>query len=80
MIVHGMADDNVLAVHSLRFTEALLAAGIDFTFLPLTNATHMASDPAVAARLLETQTSFLVEALRGPDASHRVTSAVTLGV
>jgi dipeptidyl-peptidase-4 len=80
MIVHGMADDNVLAAHSLRFTEALLAAGIDFTFLPLTNATHMASDPAVAARLLEVQTSFLVAALRGPQAQHQTTSAVTLGV
>jgi len=80
MIVHGLADDNVLAVHSLRFTEALLAAGIDFTFLPLTSATHMASDPAVAARLLETQVSFLVDALRGPQAQHRVTSSVTLGV
>jgi dipeptidyl-peptidase-4 len=80
LVVHGLADDNVLAVHSLRLTEALLAAGIDFTFLPLTNATHMASDPAVAARLLEAQVSFLVEALRGPKAHHRVTSAVTLGV
>jgi dipeptidyl-peptidase-4 len=80
MIVHGMADDNVLAVHSLRFTEALLAAGFAFTFLPLTNATHMASDPAVAARLLELQTGFLVETLHGPRARHRVTSAVTLDV
>jgi dipeptidyl-peptidase-4 len=80
MIVHGLADDNVLAVHSLRLTEALLAAGLEFTFLPLTNATHMASDPAVAARLLELQASFLVEALRGAQPPHRVTSSVTLGV
>jgi dipeptidyl-peptidase-4 len=80
LIVHGMADDNVLAVHSLRLTEALLAAELDFTFLPLTSATHMASDPAVAARLLETQTRFLVAALRGTQPGPRATSGVTLDV
>jgi dipeptidyl-peptidase 4 len=78
LIVHGLADDNVLAVHSLRLTEALLAAGIDFTFLPLTAATHMASDVDVAARLLEMQAGFLVAALRGPGETHRVTSAVRI--
>jgi dipeptidyl-peptidase 4 len=80
LVVHGLADDNVLAVHSLRLTEALLAAGIDFTFLPLTAATHMASDVDLAARLLEVQASFLVTVLRGPGESHRVTSAATIGV
>jgi dipeptidyl-peptidase 4 len=80
LIVHGMADDNVLAVHSLRLTEALLAAGIDFTFLPLTDATHMASDPAVAARLLEAQARFLVDVLRGPQGAHRATSSITLDI
>ena len=59
LVVHGLADDNVLAAHSLRLTEALHAAGHPFTFLPLTAATHMASDPAVAARLLTTQVDFL---------------------
>lgn len=59
LIVHGLADDNVLAAHSLRLTEALQAEGRPFTFLPLTSATHMASDPAVAARLLEAQATFL---------------------
>jgi dipeptidyl-peptidase-4 len=61
--VHGLADDNVLAAHSLRLTEALLAAGVPFRFLPLTSATHMPGDPAVAARLLEVQTAFLLGAL-----------------
>jgi dipeptidyl-peptidase 4 len=59
LIVHGLVDDNVLAANSLRLTEALHAAGRPFTFLPLTNATHMASDPQVAARLLEVQATFL---------------------
>jgi dipeptidyl-peptidase-4 len=63
LVVHGLADDNVLAAHSLRLTEALHAAGRPFTFLPLTAATHMASDPAVAARLLEVQAAFLLRCL-----------------
>ena len=63
LVIHGLADDNVLAAHSLRLTEALLAAGIPFRFLPLTSATHMAGDPVVAARLLEVQTAFLLDAL-----------------
>jgi dipeptidyl-peptidase-4 len=63
LVVHGLADDNVLAAHSLMLTEALLAAGIPFRFLPLTSATHMAGDPVVAARLLEVQAEFLLGAL-----------------
>jgi dipeptidyl-peptidase 4 len=63
MIVHGLVDDNVLVAHSLRLTEALQAAGRAFRFLPLTNATHMASDPQVAARLLEAQVEFLAGCL-----------------
>jgi dipeptidyl-peptidase-4 len=59
LIVHGLADDNVLAAHSLRLTEALHAVGHPFSFLPLTDATHMASDPQVAAQLLEVQVRFL---------------------
>jgi dipeptidyl-peptidase-4 len=63
LIVHGLVDDNVLAANSLRLTEALHAAGHPFTFLPLTDATHMASDPQVAARLLEVQARFLQRCL-----------------
>jgi dipeptidyl-peptidase-4 len=63
LIVHGLVDDNVLAAHSLRLTEALHAVGHPFTFLPLTDATHMASDPQVAAKLLEAQVRFLQRGL-----------------
>jgi dipeptidyl-peptidase-4 len=63
MVVHGLVDDNVLVAHSLRLTEALHAAGRPFTFLPLTNATHMASDPQVTARLLDAQVEFLARCL-----------------
>jgi len=64
MVIHGLVDDNVLVAHSLRLTEALHAAGRPFTFLPLTDATHMASDPQVAARLLESQVEFLTRCLK----------------
>ncbi len=64
LVVHGLVDDNVLAAHSLRLIDALHAAGHPFTFLPLANATHMASDPVVAARLLEAQVSFLRRCLQ----------------
>jgi dipeptidyl-peptidase-4 len=66
LIIHGLADDNVLATHSFLLTESLLAAGHPFRFLPLTRATHMASDPVIAARLLEAEVDFLRDALGAP--------------
>ena len=65
LVVHGLVDDNVLVANSLRLTDALHAAGRPFTFLPLTGATHMASDPVVAARLLEVQADLLRRCLQG---------------
>ena len=41
MLVHGFADDNVLAAHSLQLSSLLLAAGRHHEFLPLCNCTHM---------------------------------------
>jgi dipeptidyl-peptidase-4 len=59
MIVHGLADDNVVAAHSLRLSSALLAAGRPHEVLPLTGVTHMASDEVVAENLLLLQRDFL---------------------
>lgn len=63
MIVHGLADDNVLVAHSLRLSSALLAAGRSHRFLPLTGVTHMASQEEVTENLLLAQREFLREAL-----------------
>ena len=63
MIVHGLADDNVLVAHSLRLSSALLAAGRPHRFLPLTGVTHMASQEEVAENLLLAQRDFLATAL-----------------
>ncbi|MDQ6873909.1 MAG: prolyl oligopeptidase family serine peptidase, partial [Actinomycetota bacterium] len=43
MIIHGLADDNVVVAHSLRLSSALLAAGRPHTVLPLSGVTHMTS-------------------------------------
>ncbi|HEU5265095.1 MAG TPA: prolyl oligopeptidase family serine peptidase [Jatrophihabitans sp.] len=64
MIIHGLADDNVFVAHSLRLSSALLAAGRPHEVLPLSGATHLASDETVAENLLLLQVDFLRRALR----------------
>jgi dipeptidyl-peptidase-4 len=63
MIVHGLADDNVVAANSLRLSTALLAAGRPHTMLPLSGVTHMTSQEDVAANLLMLEVAFLKSAL-----------------
>lgn len=63
MLIHGFADDNVTIAHSLRLSQALMAAGRKHTFLPLTGITHMTNDETVAENLLILQRDFLAEAL-----------------
>lgn len=63
LIIHGLADDNVVAAHSLRLSAALLAAGRRHRFLPLPRVTHMT--PTVAAELLGAQVDFLADTVGG---------------
>lgn len=63
MLIHGFADDNVTIAHSLRLSQALMAAGKQHTFLPLTGITHMTNDETVAENLLTLQRDFLYDAL-----------------
>ena len=63
MIIHGLADDNVVVAHSLRLSSALLAAGYPHTVLPLSGVTHLASQEEVAENLLLLQVDFLRRAL-----------------
>lgn len=63
MLIHGFADDNVAIAHSLRLSQALMAAGRPHTFLPLTGITHMTNDETVAENLLTLQRDFLRDAL-----------------
>ena len=63
LLIHGLADDNVVAAHSLRLSSALLAAGRPHVFLPLSGVTHMTTREVVAENLLLLQVRFLREAL-----------------
>ncbi len=63
MLIHGLADDNVVVAHTLRLSGALLAAGYPHEVLPLTGITHMASQETVAENLLLLQLDFLRRAL-----------------
>jgi dipeptidyl-peptidase-4 len=59
MLIHGLLDDNVYPVHTMRLSAALFAAGRPHTVLPLPGASHMAPD----ADLLTPQLDFLRAAL-----------------
>ena len=63
MLIHGLADDNVVVAHTLRLSGALLAAGYPHQVLPLTGITHMASQETVAENLLLLQLDFLRRSL-----------------
>ncbi|MFE5940012.1 prolyl oligopeptidase family serine peptidase [Streptomyces sp. NPDC056470] len=63
MIIHGLADDNVVVAHTLRLSSALLAAGRPHEVLPLTGVTHMTPQEQVAENMLLLQVEFLKRAL-----------------
>jgi dipeptidyl-peptidase 4 len=71
LLIHGMADDNVVVAHTLRMSAALLAAGRPHQVLPLSGATHMPID--VVGQLLRHELAFLTESLgvARPDAGLR---------
>ena len=58
LLVHGLADDNVVAAHTLRLSAALLGGGRPHAVIPLTGATHMAAG-GVAQRLLRLELDYL---------------------
>jgi len=64
MLIHGLADDNVVVAHTLRLSAALLAAGRPHTVLPLSGATHLGGEPGTFASMLMLQAEFLRDALR----------------
>ncbi|MFE9556445.1 prolyl oligopeptidase family serine peptidase [Streptomyces sp. NPDC006703] len=66
MVIHGMADDNVVVAHTLRLSSALLAAGHPHEVLPLTGVTHMTPQEQVAENLLLLQVDFLRRSLELP--------------
>ena len=69
LLIHGLADDNVVVAHTLRMSAALLAAGRSHQVLPLSGATHSPTDPDIVAHLLTHQLDFLRQALGVPAAA-----------
>lgn len=63
LLIHGLADDNVVAAHTLQLSTALLVAGRTHQVLPLSGVTHMTPQVAVAENLLRLQLTFLKEHL-----------------
>jgi len=63
MLIHGLADDNVVVAHTLQLSRALLEAGKAHTVLPLSGVTHMTPQEEVAENLFLVQLAFLRNAL-----------------
>jgi dipeptidyl-peptidase-4 len=63
LVIHGLADDNVVAAHSLLLSQRLTESGRAHTFMPLTGVTHMTPQEEVAENLLLLQVEFLKASL-----------------
>ncbi|MFJ3160637.1 S9 family peptidase [Streptomyces kanasensis] len=63
MLVHGLADDNVVAAHTLRLSAALLAAGRPHTVLPLPGVAHAVTREEVVSNHLRLELDFLTSSL-----------------
>ncbi len=66
LLIHGLADDNVVAAHTLQLSSALLEGGRPHQVLPLSGVTHMTPQEIVAENLLKLQLAFLRDALASP--------------
>ncbi len=65
MLVHGIADDNVVVAHTLRLSAALFEAGRHHELILLSNVTHMAGARSVEENLLHLELDFLRRSLAG---------------
>ena len=63
LLIHGLADDNVVAAHTLQLSQALLAGGRAHEVLPLVGVTHMTPQEVVAENLLLHQLHFIQRCL-----------------
>lgn len=63
MLIHGLADDNVVSAHTFQLSRALLEAGRPHQVLPLSGVSHMTPQESVAENLLKLQVAFLKTSL-----------------
>lgn len=66
LMIHGLADDNVLAAHTLQLSSALLEAGKDHSVLPLSGVSHMTPQEVIAENLLLMELRFFQQHLTSP--------------
>ena len=59
----GAKAKGIIVAHALRLSRAFTEAGRPHVFLPLSGATHMASEETVAENLLLIELDFLRDAL-----------------
>ena len=77
LLIHGLADDNVVAAHTLQLSSALLAAGRPHEVLPLAGVTHMTPQENVAENLLLHQLVFLRRALAASPCTPSIDDPIT---
>jgi dipeptidyl-peptidase-4 len=63
LLIHGLADDNVFPVHTLRMSTALLAAGREHEVLLLPGVGHAALSSPSGVAMLDHQVRFLKQYL-----------------
>jgi dipeptidyl-peptidase-4 len=63
LMIHGIADDNVVVANTLRMSAALLTAGRPHEVLLLPSATHMATDPDISLSIDLYELRFLERSL-----------------
>ncbi|MHB2029483.1 MAG: S9 family peptidase [Acidimicrobiales bacterium] len=63
LLIHGMADDNVVVAHTLRMSTELLQAGRFHQVLPLSGSGHSPTDEMTIFNLLMYQSRFLQQSL-----------------
>jgi len=64
LLIHGLADDNVVAAHTLQLSAALFEAGRRHELTLLPNVTHLSRSEAATENLLRLQLDFFRRALQ----------------
>jgi dipeptidyl-peptidase 4 len=64
LLIHGLADDNVLAMHSLQLSSALFAKGKTHNFLSLSGVSHMTPQTTITENLLKLEIDFFNKNLK----------------
>lgn len=64
LLIHGLADDNVLAMHSLRLSSALFAKAKSHNFISLSGVSHITGGDSTVENLLKIEVDFFNQHLK----------------